>query len=161
MTPLTPLLSRLRALVGRRRRDAELDEEIETHLALIADEEMRRGVSRTDAAFKARAAFGGVANIKETYREQRGLPFVETFAQDTRFALRGLRRNPAFAATAILTLALGIGTNTAIFSLIDALMLRPLPVANPHELVRLKTIGPRGTDDNFSYLAFQQFRSGS
>src|SRR5687768_5617591 len=150
MTPLTPLLSRLRALVGRRRIDAELDEEIETHLSLIADEEMRRGLSHTDAAFKARAAFGGVANVKETYREQRGLPFLETFAQDLRFAVRGLRRNPAFAATAILTLGLGIGANTAIFSLIDAVMLRQLPVARPHELIRLNTIGPRNTDDNFS-----------
>jgi predicted permease len=161
MMPLRSLFSRLRALVHRRRRDAELDEEIETHLSLIADEQMRRGLSRTDATASARASFGGVATIKETYRDQRGLPFLETFLQDARFALRGFRKNPAFAATAILTLALGIGANTAIFSLVDALMLRQLPVARPRELVRLKTIGPRNTDDSFSYSALRQFQSGA
>ena len=160
MTPLRSLVSRLGALLHRRRRDAELDEEIETHLSLIADEQVRRGVSRTDATARAKAAFGGVANVKETYRDQRGLPFLDTFAQDARFALRGLRKNPAFAATAILTLALGIGANTAIFSLVDALMLRQLPVERPHELIRLKTVGQRGTDDNFSYSALGQFREG-
>ena len=71
-----------------------------------------------------------------------------------------LRKNPAFAATAILTLGLGIGANTAIFSLVDALMLRQLPVERPDELIRLKTIGQRGTDDNFSYSALRQFREG-
>jgi predicted permease len=161
MMPLTSLLWRLRALVGRRRSDAELDEEIETHLSLIADDEVRRGISRTDATFKARAAFGGVANVKETYRDQRGLPFLETLAQDLRFAVRGLRRNPAFASTAIITLALGIGANTAIFSLIDALMLRTLPVERPHELIRLHTVGPRNIDDNFSYAALRQFQVGA
>jgi predicted permease len=160
MMPLRSLVSRLRALVLRRRRDNELDEEIQTHLSLIAEDEMRRGLSRADATARAKAAFGGVANVKETYRDQRGLPVLETFLQDARFAFRGLRKNPAFAATAILTLGLGIGANTAIFSLIDALMLRRLPVERPHELIRLKTIGQRGTDDNFSYSALRQFREG-
>src|SRR5688572_2081387 len=160
MTLFRSLVARLSALLHRRRRDAELDEEIETHLSLIADEQVRRGVPRTDATARAKAVFGGVAKIKETYRDQRGLPFLETFAQDARFALRGLRKNPAFAATAILTLGLGIGANTAIFSIIDALMLRELPVERPHELIRLKTLGQRSTDDNFSYSALRQFREG-
>ena len=143
-----------------RSREADLDEEIETHLALLADEQIRRGVPPADARAAAKAAFGGVGRIKEAHREARGLPLVETLLRDARYGLRALRRNPGFAITAILTLALGIGANTAIFSVVDALMLRQLPVVRPHELVRLTTMGPRGTDHNFSYTAFQQFRAG-
>ncbi len=161
MTPLRVLFSRLRALVRTRRRDTDLDEEIETHLTLLADEQMRRGVPPADARAAAKAAFGGVAQIKETYRGQRGLPFLETLIQDLRFGIRILWRNPGFTAVVVLTLGLGIGANTAIFSVVDALLLRQLPVARPQELVRLSSISPRNTDTNFSYSAFQQFRAGS
>ena len=160
MTSLRVLLSRLLALVHIRSREADLDDEIETHLALLADEQIRRGVPPAAARLAARASFGGVVRTKETYRDERGLPFLETLLRDARYGLRGLRRNPGFATTAILTLALGIGANTAIFSVVDALMLRQLPVVRPHELVRLTTMGPRGTDNIFSYAAFQQFRAG-
>ena len=160
MTAMRVLWSRVRGLFHRRGMETDLRDEIETHLSLLADEEIRRGASPHDAGLSARRNFGGVARVQETYRDQRGLPFLETVVQDARFALRGLRKNPAFAATAILTLALGIGANTAIFSLIDALMLRQLPVERPDELIRLKTIGEKGTDDNFSYSALRQFQEG-
>ena len=160
MTSLMVLWSRIRGLVRRSSRERDLRDEIDAHLSLLAEDEMRRGAAPHEARLAARRNFGGVEQIAETYRDQRGLPFFETLAQDARFGLRALRKNPAFAATAILTLALGIGANTAIFSLVDALMLRQLPVLRPHELVRLQTIGPRGTDDNFSYAAFQQFKEG-
>lgn len=158
MTALRTLISRLRALFRKDRRDAELNEEIETHLAMLAEDQVRRGLSAKEAQAAARATFGGIEQIKETYRDQRGLPFFETLAQDLRFAVRILRKNPGFATVVVLTLGLGIGANTAMFSLVDALMLRQLPVARPQELVRLRTIVPRGSDDNFSYSAFQQFR---
>ena len=161
MTRLRVLFSRLRTLVRTRRRDTDLDEEIETHLTLLADEQIRRGVPPADARAAAKAAFGGVAHVKETYRDQRGLPFLETLVQDLRFGIRILWTNPAFTAVVVLTLGLGIGANTAIFSLVDALMLRRLPVTRPEELVRLSSISPRDTDTNFSYSAFQQFRAGS
>ena len=161
MTSLRVLFSRLRAHVQQRRRDTDLDEEIETHLALLADEQIRRGVPSADARAAAKAAFGGDARIKEAYRDVRGLPFLETLLRDADYGLRMLRRNPGFATTAILTLALGIGANTAIFSVVDALMLRQLPVARPDELVRLTTIAPRGADTNFSFSAYQQFRAGA
>ena len=161
MTRLRVLFSRLRTLVRTRRRDTDLDEEIETHLTLLADEQIRRGVPPDAARAAAKAAFGGVAQVKETYRDQRGLPFLETLMQDLRFGIRILWRNPAFTAVVVLTLGLGIGANTAIFSLVDALMLRRLPVTRPEELVRLSSISPRNTDTNFSYSAFQQFRAGS
>jgi hypothetical protein len=158
VTTLRVLWSRLYRTFGRRRQEADLREEIETHLSLLADEEVRRGASPHNAGLSARRHFGGIAGVTETYRDLRGLPFLESLVQDARFALRSLRKNPAFAATVILTLGLGIGANTAIFSLVDALMLRQLPVERPHELIRLKTIGQRDIDDNFSYSALRQFR---
>jgi hypothetical protein len=136
---LRVLWSRLRGAFRHDRQEADLRDEIEAHLSLLAEEKIRRGASPCEADLSALRDFGGVARVTETYRDQRGLPFLETFVQDARFAFRGLRKNPAFAATATLTLALGIGANTAIFSLIDALMLQQLPVARPHELIKLRS----------------------
>jgi predicted permease len=161
MTSVRIWWSRLLALLRTRGRDADLDEEIETHLALLADEQIRRGVAPDAARAAAKAAFGGVAQTKDNYRDQRGLPFVETLAQDARYAVRLLGRNPAFAATVVLVLGLGIGANTAIFSLVDPLLLQRLPVARPEELLTLETIGKRSTDPTFSYSAFQQLRDGA
>ena len=124
-------------LFNRRHLDRELDDEIATHLAMQEDEFRRQGMTPAAATAAARRAFGGVAQAKEDYRDRRGGALLETILQDVRYALRGLRRAPGFTAAAVISLALGIGANTAIFSLFHTLMLQMLPVANPHELVYL------------------------
>jgi predicted permease len=129
------LLQRALALFSRRRLDGELDAEIRTHIDLLADEYMRRGMTPHDALAAARRAFGGIEPIKEAYRDQRGLQWVEDLHHDVRHAIRGLVRTPGFAVVAVLTLALGIGANAAIFSLLDAVLLKPIPVRDPHALV--------------------------
>jgi len=132
---LRSALARVLSLFRRRRLDADLDEEIRSHLDLLAADYERRGMRREDARLAARRAFGGVEQMKENYRDRRDLPWIDDAARDVRYAFRGLVASPGFAAVAILTLALGIGANTAIFSLLDAVMLRSLPVQRPPELV--------------------------
>src|SRR5438270_5956724 len=138
------LLSRLLSVLRRRPLDRELDEEIAAHLAL-QEAEFRAGGMAPDAAHAAALReFGGVAQAKEDYREGRGLPWLDTASRDVRYAVRGLRRNPGFAVAAILSLALGIGANTSVFSLFHSLMLRMLPVQNPQELVSMYRTGGWG-----------------
>jgi predicted permease len=132
---------RFREWVGRVRLDRELDDEVGFHLEMLEEQFRARGLTEADAKAAARREFGGVAHAKERYRDGRGLPWLETTARDLRYALRGLRRSPGFAAAAVLSLALGIGANTAIFSLFHALMLRLLPVSRPAELVNLYQTG--------------------
>ncbi|HZM91999.1 MAG TPA: ABC transporter permease [Vicinamibacterales bacterium] len=127
--------TRVMSLFRRGRLDADLDAEVRAHLDLLAAEYARHGMSDGEARAAARRAFGGVDQMKEIYRDRRGLPWIEDAVQDVRYAVRVLIASPGFAAVAILTLALGIGANTAIFSLLDAVMLRSLPVQRPHELV--------------------------
>ena len=138
MTALRVLLARLRGLVHRGRSDAGLDDDIEAHLELLTRDYTDRGLSPRDARAAARRAFGGVDQVKEAYRDQRGLPAIETFLQDLRYATRMLRRDPAFATVAIVSLAIGIGASTAAFSVFNAVMLRPLPVPEPDRLVLLQ-----------------------
>jgi predicted permease len=137
MTWLRVLVSRLIGLFRRARLDWELDEELRSHLEMLVEENLRKGMSPKEARYAARRSFGGVDQTKEAYRDQRGLPFMETLIQDTRHALRRLRMAPAFTITTILTLALGIGATTSIFTLVHAVLLKSLPVANPGELLRL------------------------
>ena len=125
------------------RRDADLEAELRLHLELAAEHE-RRASSSEAAARAAVIRFGGLAQSMEAVRDQRGLPWLTDLARDLRYGVRALRRNPMFAAVAVLTLALGIGANTAIFSLADAILLRTLPVSNPRELVVLRQRGPAG-----------------
>ena len=132
-------LSRIAALFRRRRLDAELSDEVGFHLAMLEEECRAHGMTPAEAKLAARREFGGVAQAQETYRERRGVPWLEDTARDVRYAARGLRRNPAFTAAAVLSLALGIGANTAIFSLFYSLMVRKLPVWRPQELVSLRT----------------------
>jgi predicted permease len=135
---------RFSSLFRRSRLDRDLTDEIETHLAMQEAEFQQRGMDPQAARRAARRLFGGVAHTQESYRERRGVPWLETSAKDLRYALRGLARTPGFTAAAVLSLALGIGANTAIFSLFDTLMLRMLPVIHPEQLVTLFRTGAWG-----------------
>ena len=129
--------ARLLWLLRRDPAQRELDEEIRVHLELEAESRMEAGASADEARTAARRDFGNIGLMKETARAQSGLAWLESLWQDIRYAARGLVRDPRFTAVATLSLALGIGANTAIFSLVRALILRSLPVANPDGLVEL------------------------
>jgi predicted permease len=130
-------LSRIRAHFSAKRHDARLAEEIATHIDALAADYQRRGLTPDAARFAARRDFGNVTATQENHRAHRTLPFLETLAQDLRYAFRQMRAKPGFTAAAVFTLALGIGANTAIFRVLDAVVLSSLPVKNPEELVLL------------------------
>jgi len=146
MDQIRILLNRIASLFHGRHLDADLEEELRTHVEFAVAENMQRGMSPKQARIAALRSFGGITQIKERYRNQRGLPMLEKLKQDLGFGLRQLRRSPGFAATAILTLALGVGANTAIFTLIDSIILRPLPFAQQDRLVFICADGnfPKG-----------------
>jgi putative ABC transport system permease protein len=158
MTPLRVLLQRLRGLFRQGAMEHDLDEELRFHLQMEIDENLRKGMTPQQARFAALRRFGGITRTKETYRETHALPVIEILFQDLRYGLRLLRRNLGFTAVAVLSLALGIGANTAIFTLIRALILKPLPVANPQELIQIRQETPRGPLNKWTYDTFQFFR---
>ena len=142
MTRLRILLARLAALVGSRRLDREIDDEISSHLAEATADYVQQGLSPDEARRAAQRRFGGVTQTKEVYRQVRSFMWLEEVPRDMRYALRALRRAPTFTATAVATLALAIGTNTAMFSVLNAVLLRRLPFGSPDELAMVWTEDP-------------------
>ena len=138
MRHLKRMWARIGNFVMGRRSDERLREEMADHLAQQAEENMRAGMSAAEARRQAALKFGAVGAIRETYQTEVSLPFIETLLQDLRYALRMLWRSPGFSFIAIATMALGVGATTAIFSVIDATLLHPLPYPKAAELVRLE-----------------------
>jgi predicted permease len=150
---------------SRTQRDEDrLRQEIEEHLALQTEENLRAGLPPAEARRQAALKFGTVESIRENYRDQRGLPLVETLMQDIRHTLRRLRKAPAFTITTILTLALGIGATTSIFTLVHAVILNSLAVANPSQLLRLGKearccyYGGYTQDKEFSLVSYELYK---
>jgi predicted permease len=171
------LFRRLRSLIHRRRRAADLQDELQFHLDTEAEERQAAGASADEAKRRARLEFGNVAVVAEDTRAMWGWTTVERLGQDIRYAIRTLSRSLAFTATAVLSLALGIGANTLLYSLTDAILLRALPVSDPKTLVRMTWRTPKAenhglsrhassirsatagyTNGTFAYAAFEQFR---
>jgi len=141
----------------RKTREAELDEELRSHLSMDAQTRIERGADRKEAERAARREFGNVGLVKEVTRDEWGRRWLGDLLDDARYGLRMLGKTPGFTAVAMLTLALGIGSNTAVFSLIDALLLRSLAVPAPGELVQI-FFGPPGTKDPLSGPMFDRLR---
>ena len=155
------LMSRLLDGFLRRPREARLDEEIRSHIDLLAADYAARGLPETDARDAALRAFGGVEQIKEAYRDQRGLPVVDALAQDVRFALRLLRRYPGFTVTAVLVLGIGIGVNNMFFTILNAHTIRGLPLRDAGRVVYVSGFDDRTPDLRMSFADFADIRGAA
>jgi predicted permease len=140
--------SRIRGMFRKTRSDGELNSELQAHLDLLEAANIRRGMSPEEALQAARREFGGLEQTKELYRDQRGVPFLETLFRDVRFGLRGFLKRPGLTCLAVVTLAIGIGVNTSLFTVVHGVLFSPLPFPEPNRLVSLYE---RNLDQEFAY----------
>src|SRR2546422_11556140 len=146
-------IHRLAAIFRRRRLEDDMNEELRSHLEMAAEVNLRKGMSAEEPRREALRGFGGVEQTKELYRDQRGLPMIETTLQDLRFGFRMLRRSPGFSILAILCLILGIGANAAVFSWIEGILFRPYP-AVAHEERMFALAGTSRGASAFNLLSY-------
>src|SRR5262249_13002998 len=145
----------------RAKQEKELDDEIQSHLRMAAQERIEAGRNRRDAEADARRELGNEGLIKDATREVWGLGWVERLVQDLRYGMRVLRKNPVYALVSILTLALGIGASTAIFSVVYGVLLRSLPFDKPDQIVRVWEVNAKGVRVQFTDPNFEDLRSQS
>src|SRR6185437_4837033 len=141
---LQQFFERFSAMFRRKRLDRELDAELSAHLELAMEENVARGMSAEEARRQALIGIGGMEQAREQHRQARGLQALDTFSQDLRYAVRGVLKNPAFTAAAVVTLALGIGVNASIFSMVSGFILRRPPGRDPDRVVAISSINPAG-----------------
>ena len=150
---LQETLNRIRSFFRKAPLDRELNEEMAAHLEMAEEENLRRGMSEDEARRQARIQFGGVQQARERHRESRGLPGLDVMMQDLRFTFRTLSRERGFAFIAMLILALGIGANIAVFSIVNTILLRPLPFPASQQLVRIVEKNPTAGESSKTYTA--------
>ncbi len=147
LTRLVHLAARVRAMFRPAPLDRDLDAEFAAHIAMLTDENIRRGMAPADAERAARLAVGGLTQLRDAHRETRSLPMIETLMRDLRYAFRTLRRDAGFTTFAILIVGLGIGASATVFSVLNTLILRPLPYAHADRLVWMWNLADDGTSE--------------